>query len=61
LEESDHVLLEGVTPEELRKTTKKFSHPSFEPGIPNENQECYHLNKLEQILGGRRIIFKWIF
>jgi hypothetical protein len=60
LEESDHVSLEGIIPEKLRKTTKNLVCPSFEPGIPNESQECYHLNELKQVLNGRRIIFKVI-
>jgi len=36
LEESVHVLLEGIIPEEVRKTTKNLARPSFELGIPNE-------------------------
>jgi hypothetical protein len=61
LEESVHVLLEGIIQEELRKATKNLARPILEPGIPNENQECYHLNELEQILDGMRILFKGIF
>jgi len=48
LEENVRVLLEGIIAEEMRKTTKNLARPSFEPGIPNESQEYYHLNELNR-------------
>ena len=36
LEESGHVLFQGIIPEELRKTTKNLPRPSFKPGIFRE-------------------------